>query len=214
MNTKQAPHTPLSRAQLLKFKPKKTPCIPPNIWNKLVRLGIQRHPKRVQKRNPKYKKEPIIPKPKRISAEQATKLPSLLLTNARSICNKIEEVNQLLDDAKPDLAFITETWLTEQNKTIKLSQINPEYQIASSERTNKKGGGTLILIKESFSNNMKLIPTHVYKQLPWLADVQGSVLGPILFLLFIHDINEVIPEGIELEKYADDILAYLIGNTE
>ena len=44
--------------------------------------------------------------------------------------------------------------------------------------------------------------------------IQGSVLGPILFLLFIHDINEVIPEGIELEKYADDILAYIIGNTE
>jgi hypothetical protein len=79
-------------------------------------------------------------------------------------------VNQLLDDAKPDLAFITETWLTEQNKTIKLSQINPEYQIASSERTNKKGGGTLILIKESFSNNIKLIPTPVYKPPPWLAD--------------------------------------------
>ena len=44
--------------------------------------------------------------------------------------------------------------------------------------------------------------------------LQGSVLGPILFLLFIHDINEIIPEGIELEKYADDILAYIIGDTE
>ena len=44
--------------------------------------------------------------------------------------------------------------------------------------------------------------------------IQGSVLGPMLFLLFIHDINEIIPEGIELEKYADDILAYIIGDSE
>ena len=47
--------------------------------------------------------------------------------------------------------------------------------------------------------------------------IQGSVLGPILFLLFIHDINEIIPwhtMGIELEKYADDILAYIIGDSE
>jgi retron-type reverse transcriptase len=34
--------------------------------------------------------------------------------------------------------------------------------------------------------------------------IQGSVLGPILFLLFIHDINEILPNEIELEKYADD----------
>jgi pterin-4a-carbinolamine dehydratase len=38
--------------------------------------------------------------------------------------------------------------------------------------------------------------------------IQGSVLGPILFLLFIADINEHIPVGVELLKYADDILIY------
>ena len=106
-----------------------------------------------------------------------------MLTNARSICNKIEEVNQLLEDAKPDLAFITETWLTEQNKGIKLNQISPDYLIASNERANQnhtltnpnpnpnqKGGGTLMLIKESFTSNIKLIATPEYKPPPWLAD--------------------------------------------
>jgi len=39
--------------------------------------------------------------------------------------------------------------------------------------------------------------------------IQGSVLGPILFILFISDINEFIPAGVEIEKYADDILAYI-----
>ena len=42
--------------------------------------------------------------------------------------------------------------------------------------------------------------------------VQGSVLGRTLFLLFILDINDYLPDGVELLKYADDILAYIIGS--
>jgi len=41
--------------------------------------------------------------------------------------------------------------------------------------------------------------------------IQGSVLGPILFILFISDINEYIPDTGDFEKYADDILSYIIG---
>ena len=42
--------------------------------------------------------------------------------------------------------------------------------------------------------------------------IQGSVLGPILFVLFVSDINLYIPNDSHLLKYADDILAYLLGN--
>ena len=37
---------------------------------------------------------------------------------------------------------------------------------------------------------------------------QGSVIGPILFIIFISDINAYIPAEAELQKYADDILSY------
>ena len=40
--------------------------------------------------------------------------------------------------------------------------------------------------------------------------IQGSVLGPILFILFIYDINLYLPDGVNIFKYADDILAYII----
>jgi hypothetical protein len=44
--------------------------------------------------------------------------------------------------------------------------------------------------------------------------IQGSVLGRILFILFISDINESLPVGVELAKYADDILAYIIYDSK
>ena len=42
--------------------------------------------------------------------------------------------------------------------------------------------------------------------------IQGSVLGPILFIIFISDLNEHIPKNIKAPKYADDIIAYDIHN--
>ena len=40
--------------------------------------------------------------------------------------------------------------------------------------------------------------------------IQGSILRPILFILFISDINEFFPPGVVIQKYADDILAYIL----
>ena len=54
---------------------------------------------------------------------------------------------------------------------------------------------------------------HNTEWLPVEAGViQGSVIGPILFILFIHDINKYMPPGVDIKKYADDILNYIIGH--
>ena len=37
---------------------------------------------------------------------------------------------------------------------------------------------------------------------------QGSVLGPISFLLFINDIFNFVAEGCVLHMYADDVIIY------
>ena len=41
--------------------------------------------------------------------------------------------------------------------------------------------------------------------------VQVSVLGSILFILFIHEINKYLPLECVLIKYFDNILAYILG---
>ena len=54
-------------------------------------------------------------------------------------------------------------------------------------------------------NNHRMVTSHTRRH-------PGSVIGPILFILYIYDINKYIPDEAQLKKYADDILAYLIGN--
>ena len=41
---------------------------------------------------------------------------------------------------------------------------------------------------------------------------QGSVLGPLLFLLYINDINNTTPDG-DFILYADDTNIFVTGNT-
>ena len=43
----------------------------------------------------------------------------------------------------------------------------------------------------------------------WKSVEVGVIQGSVLFLLFIADIKDSIPSGVELLKYADDILIYL-----
>ena len=53
---------------------------------------------------------------------------------------------------------------------------------------------------------------HTNKWMNFEAGVfQGSVLCPVLFLLIIADLNNYLPAGADTEKYADDIISYIIG---
>jgi len=43
-----------------------------------------------------------------------TKIPTIVLSNVRSINNRVDEVEVLLRNHKPDIAVFTETWLDEE----------------------------------------------------------------------------------------------------
>jgi exonuclease III len=75
----------------------------------------------------------------------------------RSLCNKVETLNQFLTDTNIDIACLTETWLSPYGKQIILSQINSNYTYISTERQDRIGGGTIILINKNYSNKTEEI---------------------------------------------------------
>lgn len=42
---------------------------------------------------------------------------------------------------------------------------------------------------------------------------QGSVLGPLLFLVYVNDIAKVVKDGCEIRLFADDALIYTVGHS-
>jgi len=56
---------------------------------------------------------------------------------------------------------------------------------------------------------------HGSQTLPITAGVpQGSVLGPTLFLLYVNDLEDHLPDGVELAVYADDTTMYTFLRTK
>ena len=67
--------------------------------------------------------------------------------NARSIVNKRAEIELLVHEENPDVIGITETWL---RPDIEDSEINLDsYALFRKDRTNARGGGVLIYIRET-----------------------------------------------------------------
>ena len=68
-----------------------------------------------------------------------------LLTNSRSIVNKMEDLVQIVTEENPDLIFITETWGNENipNAELKLDA----YELLRLDRISTRGGGCIIHYK-------------------------------------------------------------------
>ena len=81
-------------------------------------------------------------------------LPTITVINARSLNNKAELLNQLLYDAKVDIAVVTETWLNAENVGIVEQQLNNEFTKISITRDGRRGGGVTILIRKNYASKV------------------------------------------------------------
>jgi hypothetical protein len=78
------------------------------------------------------------------------------LFNARSLVNKLTELNDLLCGNKYDIILVTETWL---NDTIPDSFVCTHcYDIFRADRDNKRGGGVAVLFRKNLHLTLAKLP--------------------------------------------------------
>ena len=82
-------------------------------------------------------------------------LPRMLLTNARSLNNKIEEFELVLLSNKVDIAVVTETWFTEAS--VQQADITG-FTTFSKIRPDRRGGGVAVFAKDHLSAHT--LPDH------------------------------------------------------
>ena len=70
-----------------------------------------------------------------------------LVTNTRSIMNKLDELQDYIDRHKPSIIGITETWSTELVDDAELYL--KEYNLFRCDRKNAQGGGVLLYVHAS-----------------------------------------------------------------
>ena len=75
-------------------------------------------------------------------------LPSLFLSNTRSLVNKIEDLEVVINQTDADIVCITETWLTNSiyNSVV---DIKDYTLVRKDRRADKRGGGVCAYIKSS-----------------------------------------------------------------
>src|SRR5262245_4272314 len=83
----------------------------------------------------------------------------------------------------------------------------PNYYI----NTNVMDGDTLCWFKAYLSNRTQAVRVGkvLSDAMPVISGVpQGSVLGPLLFLLYVNDMVDIIPPSVSVKLFADGIKLY------
>lgn len=96
----------------------------------------------------------------------------MTLTNIRSLLPKRENISSILDDSNTDIAVLTETWLHPNILDAELFSGVNIFSIYRCDRSERKGGGVLIAIKNTLSSF--LIDTHSPLEIVWAACFSAS----------------------------------------
>ena len=81
--------------------------------------------------------------------------------NCRSLRGKVTELKVLLDNQKVNIALLQETWLTTGDLSVYAELKENGFRVVKLERSDKRGGGLAILIKQDITKNV--IPCHEFE---------------------------------------------------
>ena len=93
-------------------------------------------------------------------ASSSLKKVELLFFNARSIANKLDLLNSVLNSWNYDFIFTTETWLKPFYNDCFIIDTS-FYNIIRADRINKRGGGVAVIYKNELSNKISVVPTDI-----------------------------------------------------
>ena len=119
--------------------------------------------------------------------------------NARSLNNKSESVMQYLGDHNIDLAFVSETWLTDQSNVTTANIKSFGYDIIHSFRHDARGGGTAIIFKSILSVNPVNLATNDITSFGYISGCVKCLADVNLLLLCIYR------TGPTNQKFFDDL---------
>jgi hypothetical protein len=162
-----------------------------------LHLSLRRHRDRSP---PDLYVKPAKPANQHVKAALSRKLPTLLLTNANHLTNKIDLLNAILDDSQVNIAFITETWFDKDNSTVMKRRLNSNYHALSATRDDrgaeKGGGGALILVSKSYATSCLPIPPAYPVAPSWFANTARAKDAPLAIDLKIAKLKvSQLPRG-------------------
>ena len=92
------------------------------------------------------------------------------LINARSLCNKKEEMVSYVYESTPDMVFVTESWVNENTMDSELA-LNG-YVTRRKDRKDRRGGGGLIYSTELSDCNEEIL---------WCRPAEGNILAGVCY---------------------------------
>ena len=107
--------------------------------------------------------------------------------NARSIVNKLNELNIMVDDIDPHIIGITESWANIRDAELGLTG----YVMFRKDRIGRRGGGVILYVKESIqAYEIKLEKEADCDKAVWRKIVSGNSKLTIGFVYRSPNINE------------------------
>lgn len=159
------------------------------------------------KRGRDYQKKP--PQKSKVKDYQL-RLPKITMSNLRSLPNKMEEIEEMMEDAEyfnSDLLFFTETWLNSNSHEINLDRYRSFRVDRDARLTGKRrGGGLIMLVNEDWASDVNvenIMSTQDYELMIVSIRPHGHPEGAPP-LIFIH----VYVPGPNFNQAAADIAGF------